>query len=52
MIDNYEQAKDKFNILDIITSVPHFSKMLTALAVDSKVLGAYTVKIIWQKNLP
>lgn len=51
MIDNYEQAKDKFNILDIITSVPHFSKMLTALAVDSKVLGAYTVKNNLAKEL-
>lgn len=51
MIDNYELAKDKFNILDIITSVPHFSKMLTALAVDSKVLGAYTVKNNLAKEL-
>lgn len=51
MIDNYELAKDKFNILDIITTVPHFSKMLDALAVDSKVLGAFTIKNNLAKEL-
>lgn len=51
MITAYELAKDKFNILDIITSVPHFNQMLNALAVDSKVLGAYTVKHNLAKSL-
>ena len=51
MIDAYEQAKDTFNILDIITSVPHFNEMLNAMAVDDKLLGFYASKYTLTKNL-
>lgn len=51
MIDAYEQAKDTFNILDIITSVPHFNEMLNAMAVDNRVLSFYASKYALTKNL-
>lgn len=44
MISRYEDLKSTYNILDIITKVPHFSAMFNILAIDDYMLKDYAVR--------
>lgn len=43
-IDEYEKVKSTYNILDVITKVPHFAKMFELLYVDDFLMRGFSVK--------
>lgn len=55
-IDSYESNKVNFNILEVISSVPHFKEMFNVLSINKQVLNMLSVRnkiedIIWNQSL-
>ena len=44
MIDAYEKVKTTYNILDVITKVPHFASMFDLLYMDNYLITEFSVK--------
>ncbi len=50
-INQYEALKSTYNILDIITTVPHFSAMFDILYIDNFLINQFSVKNMLEEKI-